>query len=140
MAEIGKDVLEYLLGTGHSGHGGIKGVGENPSPTRVPVLWAGRCRSTAGHMLSTQPQVGVWLWEAMDPARGGWTRGGPRSLGLTEARDNRFSVSVSSIPDTAGHRRRAENKVGALATTWSDPGPKGGESRERGDAGWFPHG
>ena len=90
-------------------------------------------------MLSTWPRVGVWLWEATDgPSHQGRTRGSPRSLGLTEARDNRFSVSVSSIPDTAGHRRRAENKVGALATTWSDPGPKGGESRERGDAGWFP--
>jgi hypothetical protein len=24
-----------------SGHGGIKGVEENPCPARVPVLWAG---------------------------------------------------------------------------------------------------
>jgi hypothetical protein len=40
-----------------------------------------------------------------------WTRGSPRSLGLTEARDNRFLVS--GIPDTAGHLGRAENKVEA---------------------------
>ena len=26
-----------------SRHGGIKGVGENPHPARVPVLWAGGC-------------------------------------------------------------------------------------------------
>jgi hypothetical protein len=31
----------------------------------------------------------------------GWTRVGPRSLGLTEARDSRFSVL--DIPDIAGH-------------------------------------
>ena len=37
--------------------------------------------------------------------------GSPRSLGLMEARDNRFSVS--GIPDTARHCRRPENKMGA---------------------------
>ena len=42
---------------------------------------------------------------------GRWTRGSLRSLGFTEARDNRFSIL--GIPDTAGHRGRAENKVGA---------------------------
>ena len=31
---------------------------------------------------------------------------------LTEARDNRFSVS--GVPDTAGHGGRAENKVGPV--------------------------
>ena len=46
---------------------------------------------------------------AVDPARGGWTRGSPWSLGLTEARDNRFSVP--GIPDSDGHSRRAENKM-----------------------------
>jgi hypothetical protein len=35
----------------------------------------------------------------------------PGSLGLTEARENRFSVS--DIPDGAGCRGRAENKVGS---------------------------
>ena len=45
-----------------------------------------------------EAQVSVWLWEAMDPAHRGWTRGSPRSLGLTEARDNRFLVS--GIQDT----------------------------------------
>ena len=45
------------------------------------------------------------------PAPGRWTRGSLRSLGLTEARDNRFSVS--GIPDATGHYRRAENIMGA---------------------------
>ena len=63
-----------------------------------------------GLTLSTRPQVGVWLWEAMDPARGGWTRGSPRSLSLTETRDNRFSVA--GIPDTSVHLGIAENKMG----------------------------
>jgi hypothetical protein len=57
-----------------------------------------------------------------------------RSLGLTEARDNRFSVS--GIPDTAGHHGRAENKVGALWAAWPASGPKRGEGRGTGGAGW----
>ena len=56
------------------------------------------------------------------------------SLGLTEARDNRFSVS--DIPDTAECHGRAENKVGAPGATWSAPELKeegtGGEG-----TGWF---
>jgi hypothetical protein len=50
------------------------------------------------------------LWEAMNPSCGGWRRGSLRSLGLTEARYNTFSVS--GIPDTSRHQGRAENKVG----------------------------
>ena len=46
--------------------------------------------------------------------RGG---GSPRSLGLTEARDNRFSVS--GIPDASGHRRRVEKKMEALGVARS---------------------
>ena len=76
--------------------GRIKEVGENLCPARVPVLWAGR----SGR-----------LPHAFHVARRGWIRGSLRSLGLTEARDNRFSVS--GIPDTAGHHRRAEKKVEA---------------------------
>ena len=48
--------------------------------------------------------------------------------------------SVSGIPDTAGHHRRAENKMGAPGVAQSAPEPKGGEGREGGGAGWFPHG
>jgi hypothetical protein len=86
-------------------------------------------------MLSTQPQEGIWLWEATEPQLGRkWTRGSLRSLGLTETRDNRFSVS--GIPDTAG----AENKMGDPGVTQSALGPKGGEGREKGGARWFPCG
>ena len=74
----------------------------------------------------------------MDPAHKGWTRGSPRSLGLTEARDNRFSVSCTQ--DAAGHHGRAENKMGAQGAALSSPGLKRGEGRERGGSEWFPHG
>jgi hypothetical protein len=70
------------------------------------------------------------------PARGEWTRGRPRSLGFTEARDNRFSVS--GIPDTAGHCGRAENKVEVPGVAQSPPGLKRGKGRERRGIGWFP--
>ena len=46
------------------------------------------------------------------------------SGGLTEARDNRFSLSY--IPDVTGHHRRAENKVGA---------PRAKEKRGQGERG-----
>ena len=83
--------------------------------------------------------MGVWLWEVTESSPPwGWTRDSPRSLGLTEARDSRFSVS--GIPDTAGHCGRAENKVEAPGASLSSPGPKGGEGRERGGIGWFPLG
>jgi hypothetical protein len=59
----------------------------------------------------------------------GWTRGSVRSLGLTEARDNRFSVS--GISDTAEYRGRAENKVRVPGVSQSVPGLKGGEGGER---------
>lgn len=39
----------------------------------------------------------------------GVDKGSPMSLGLKEARDNKFSVS--GIPDTTGHHRRGENKM-----------------------------
>ena len=52
-------------------------------------------------VLSTQPQVGVLLWEAIEPRssvlRERWTGISLRSLCLTEVRDNRSSVS--DIPD-----------------------------------------
>ena len=90
-------------------------------------------------MLSTWHRVDVWLWEATgSQLTRGWTRGSPRSLGLTEARDNRFSVL--GIPDTTGHFRRAENKIGAPGAAQSSCGLKGGEDMERGGTGWFPRG
>ena len=90
-------------------------------------------------MLSTWPQMGVGLGEATDPARGGEQRDSPRSLGLTKARDNRFSVS--SIPDAAGHRGRAEKKMRALRDCSVYPQGRR-EERAGGEGGavWFPRG
>ena len=116
---------------------GIKGVGENPCPARVPVLWAGR-RGRTTKPFPRGPGGCLAMGSHGTPPLQGWTRGSLRSLGLTEARDNRFSVS--GIPDTAGHLRRAENKMGALGEARSAPGPRGGKSRDRVGAGWFPHG
>jgi hypothetical protein len=83
-------------------------VRENPRPARVPVLWAGGHRLL--HAFHVSP--GRCLAVEVRDSSPRWTRGSPRSLGLMETRDNRFSVSV--IPDTAGHHRRAENKVRGL--------------------------
>jgi hypothetical protein len=69
---------------------------------------------------------------------GGWTGGRPSPLGLTEARDNRFSVL--DISDAAGHCGRAENKLGDPVASWSSMRLKRGEGRGRGGAWWFPHG
>ena len=98
-------------------------MGENPHHARVPGLWGGRFRE----LLCTlhAPWVGVWLWEATEPQSAGGGEGAPslRSLGLTEARDDRFSVW--DIPDVAVCYRRAENKVGCgghqgqLSQPWS---------------------
>ena len=83
--------------------------------------------------LSTQPQVGVWLSEAMDPVCRGVNslqrgeQGSLRSLGLMEPIDNRFSVS--DIPDTAEHRRRAKNKVPPQTLSQ----PQGGKERVEGE-------
>jgi hypothetical protein len=45
----------------------------------------------------------------MEPQLGrGWTKDSPRSLGLMEARDNRFSVL--GIPDAAGYREELRIK------------------------------
>lgn len=72
----------------------------------------------------------------LNPARQGVDKG--------QSRDNRFSVS--GIPEVAGHRRRAENKVEVLKVAWSSLGPKVGEGRERegalggshvGESPWF---
>ena len=61
-----------------------------------PEFWCSG-QSDSGGLLHAfcSAWVGVWLWEATGPQLGtGWTRGSPRSpLGLTEARDNRFSIS-----------------------------------------------
>ena len=68
-------------------HGGKEGVGENPRPTRVLVLWAGGHGRLQYAFHATR--LDVWLWEATDPARGG---------GQGAVLGNRFSVL--GIPDT----------------------------------------
>ena len=63
-------------------------------------------------MLSTQPMVRVWLWEAMDPSSAGDRQGAV--LGT------RFPAS--GIPYTSGHRRRVENRMRALGVAHQPPG------------------
>jgi hypothetical protein len=83
-------------------------MGENPVPPEFRC--SGRVDTEDCHTISTRPWVGIWLWEAMKPQPASGGGGSPRSLGLTEARDNRSSTS--GIPDTVGHHGRAENKMG----------------------------
>ena len=94
-------------------------MGENPSPARVLVLWAGRC----GRLLHAFHAVPGWVSGCGKLQ----TRGSLRSLGLIEDRNNRFSVL--GIPDTTGYCGRAENKVRALGATRSAPELKGEWSR-----------
>ena len=114
---------------------GKEGVGENPSPTRVPVLWAGGRGRTAA-CFSRGPRWVSGCVKPWTPALMGWTEGTLKSLGLTEARENRFSVL--DIPDATVCHRRAENKVGSPGVAQSALELKRGEGRERGGAGWFP--
>jgi hypothetical protein len=76
-------------------------------------------------MLSTWPQVGVWLREATESQLTGGGGGGQGAV-----LSNRFSVS--GISDTPGYQERPENKTGAPEGRcgWapSAPEPKGGES------------
>ena len=86
-----------LLGTEH---GGNKGRGRKPMFPQHFGSLAGQMWETASHF--TWPRVGVWLWEATESQLA--VSGQEASLG------NR--LSVLGIPDTAGHRGRAENKMG----------------------------
>jgi hypothetical protein len=43
---------------------------------------------------------------------------------------------VSGIPDTAGHCRRPENKMGAPGSAWSSAGEGGGRREERSGREW----
>ena len=122
----------------HCGAVGVgERVGENLHPARVLVLWSGRHWKITAHF-PQGPGGGCLAVGSYRPILRGWTRSSPGSLGLTEARDNRFSVS--GIPDTDGHCRTAEDKMGALGLAESAPGTKGGEGKERGGSGWFPLG
>jgi hypothetical protein len=98
----------------------IKGVGENPGPARVPVLWAGRCGRTAT-LFPCSPRWVSGCVKPLDPSLAGCGQGAV--LGT------RFSAS--GIPDTTGHCGRAENRMGVLGVARSVPGPKGREGRGR---------
>ena len=54
-----------------------EGVEENPSPARVSVLWAGRCRRTAAHFLHSTGWVSGCV-KPLTPHGGRWTRDSPR--------------------------------------------------------------
>ena len=112
-----------------SRHRGIKGVGENLHPARVPLFWVGRRGRTATRF----PRGPGWVSGCGKPLDHSSAKGGQGAV-----LGNRFSVL--GIPDTTGHLRRAENKIGNPGVTWSSPGPKRGEGRERGGTGWFPRG
>jgi hypothetical protein len=47
---------------------GEKGIGREPAYHQSPTALGGQMQEDC-HMLSTQPQVGVWLCEAIDPTR-----------------------------------------------------------------------
>jgi hypothetical protein len=84
-------------------------VGEDLRPARVQVLWA-----DTGGLLHTFPAApGGYIVvgsHGPHPTEGGQGAvQGPWASWRTET----TSFSVSSIPDTAGHHRRAENKVKA---------------------------
>jgi hypothetical protein len=64
------ETLRKLWGCGGVGE---KGGGESPCPTRVPVLWAGRCGRTA-RRFSLSPR---WASSCVDPTQQGVDKGQP---------------------------------------------------------------
>ena len=52
-------------------------------------------------MLSTQPQLGIWLYEVTDPTRQGLNKGQPPVPGS------------QSLASNAGYGRGSENRIGA---------------------------
>ena len=91
-----------------TGHGGIKGEGENLHPARVLMLWAGR-HGRLPQAFQVVP-VGVCLWEATDPAR----RDGQGAILGSR-------LSVLGIPDTMEELRTNGGPRGTLVS----PGAEG---------------
>jgi hypothetical protein len=110
-----------------SGRGEIKRVGENPRPTRVLLLWAGRRRELP-HALHVAPD-GCLALGSHGPQ--------PTEVGQGSVQ----GLWASRRPEITGSPSRASqislDTSGELRTKW---GLKRGEGRERGDSGWFPHG
>ena len=95
---------------------GKRGEGEKPCPTRVPVLWVGRCGRTA-HALHAAPggHLAVLTTVVVYHHGGWWKSGSPRYqvLSLWELRTE-------------------------YEWHWA-PGRKGREVGGEVGAGWFPH-
>jgi hypothetical protein len=96
------------MSCGAGGCEGKRGVGENPHPSRVPVLWAGRVGMTAARF--PHGQLGRWWTQAV--------------LGT------RFPAS--GIPYTGGHHGRAKNRMRALGAAHQ---PWGGREERAGGEG-----
>jgi hypothetical protein len=91
------------------------------------MLWIGRLGELPHVLLLAR--VGVWLWKATETQSEGVEREQFGSLGLMEARNDRFSVL--DIPDHAVCLRSAVNKARAPKASWSALGPKEeGDMRE----------
>jgi hypothetical protein len=99
-----------------------KGSGRKPVPP-LEFPHSGQADREDCHTLSTWPQVGVWLCEAMDPSSGGDGQGA--GLGT------RFPAS--GIPYTDGHHRRVENRMRSPGSGLISPKAEG--SRGQGDRG-----
>ena len=104
------------------GRGVNKGSWGKPSSCQSSSALGGRTWKDCP-TLSTLPWVGVWLCEATGPSSAGGGQGAV--LGT------RFSAL--GIPDTTGHRGRAENRMGALEGGLVSPGAEGRRGqKERG--------
>jgi hypothetical protein len=103
---------------------GKRGVGENPHPTRVPVIWVGRRRRTvqAFHMAPDGCLAVLSHWPH--------TAGG----GQGAATGSRFSAS--GTPRWTRWRSWEQNRGRGVALGLER---KGREGRGKGGTGWFPH-
>jgi hypothetical protein len=90
-------------------------------------------------MLSTQSQVGVWLWEAMEPTSPGGGQGSVQGLWASrrpQITHSQYWTSQTFL-DTTDELRTKWRPQGVA---WSSSGMKKGDSRERGVTGWLPWG
>jgi hypothetical protein len=111
------------------GAAGVGGKREWEKTCVLPEFWCSGRADVGGlpHAFHVAPGGCLAVGSHGTQPTRGWTRGSLRPLGLTEAKDSKFSVS-----DVAGHGRRAENKLGAPGTAWSSLGPKKERARREG--------